>query len=210
MKWHLDDGTGLAIRQETHFPWSGEVKLTVTPAQAKEFTLYLRNPGWSAKTMVRVNGKAADSGQPGQYMALRRQWKAGDVVELGFDMTPQMIHANPAVREDVGKLAFQSGPVVFCMEELDQKVQTRQVNLGDYAAHPEGETSVRFDPTLLGGVMVLEHKGTLLPATEQQALYRASGQRPEQQSTTLTLIPYYAWANRQPSSMQVWVPYRET
>ena len=210
MDWHLEDGTGLKIRQETNYPWSGDVKLTVTPAEAKEFTVHLRNPGWSPKTTVRVNGKATDSSQPGQYIALRRQWKPGDVVELQFDMTPQMIHANPAVREDVGKLAFQSGPVVFCMEELDQTVQTRQVNLGDYAAHPGGETTVRFDPALLGGVALLEHKGTLLPATAQQALYQPSGQRSDRQSTTLTFIPYYAWANRQPSSMQVWVPYRET
>ncbi len=170
LDWHLEDGTGLKIRQETEYPWEGAVKLTVSPATAKEFTVFLRNPGWSQKTVVRVNGQPMDSGQPGHYLPLRREWKPGDTIDVVFDMAPQMIHANPAVREDVGKLAFQRGAVVFCMEGLDRKVRTTQVNLSGYAAHPTGETTARYDPALLDGVVVLEHTGMLPAAAEGEAL----------------------------------------
>ncbi len=209
MNWHLEDGTGLKLTQETNFPWSGEVRIAVAPAQPKEFTLFLRIPGWSGKTAVRVNGKIAEGVKPGEYLAVRRLWKPGDTVELAMDMTPQLIEANPAVKEDVGKVAFQRGPVVFCMEELDQKVQTRQVNLGDYSAQKGGETSSRFDSGLLDGIIILEHHGAVTAATEKLALYRPASEQEAAQPTTLTFIPYYAWANRTPSAMQVWVPFRQ-
>ncbi len=217
MNWRLEDGTGLSLAQKTNFPWTGDIQIAVTPAQPKEFTIFLRIPGWSRQTGVRVNGKAVEGGQPGEYLAVRREWKPGDNIALAFDMSPQMIEANPAVKEDVGKLAFQRGPIVFCMEELDQKTKAQQVNLGDYSVKKTGVTTARFDPALLDGVAVLEHQGELMPAAEQLGLYRSvAEQRPAQQpaqqpaqETTLTFIPYYAWANRQRSAMQVWVPYRE-
>ena len=210
MDWHLEDGTGLKIAQKTNYPWDGAVQLTVSPAQPAEFTVYLRIPGWSAKNSVQVNGKAIEGAQSGQYLAIRRRWADGDRVDLAMDMTPQVLEANPAVAEDVGKLVLQRGPVVFCMEELDQKVHSRQINMADFAAHKTGETKAHFDPDLLDGVIVLEHPGSITPAAEQVGLYHAANTPPlEQNATTLTLIPYYAWANRAPSSMQVWIPYKQ-
>ncbi len=209
LNWHLEDGTGLNIVQKTNYPWTGDVQIAVSPAQPAEFTVYLRIPGWSTKNSVRVNGKAIDGAQPGEYLAIRRRWASGDHVEIAMDMTPQVLEANPAVMEDVGKLVLQRGPVVFCMEELDQKVRSRQINMGDYAAHKTGETKAHFDPDLLDGVVVLEHPGSITPAAEQVGLYHAATTSPDtHDATTLTLIPYYAWANRTPSSMQVWIPYK--
>ncbi|HVG26092.1 MAG TPA: beta-L-arabinofuranosidase domain-containing protein, partial [Acidobacteriaceae bacterium] len=212
MNWHLEDGTGLKLTQATQYPWDGAVRIAVEPAQVKEFTVYLRMPGWSQRNAVRVNGKAVEGAQAGQYLAVKRQWKAGDVVELGFDMRPQMIEANPAVKDDLGKLALQRGPIVFCMEGLDQKTKGQQVNLADYTVHKGGETQARFDERLLDGVMVLEHEGTVSSAGAGDGLYRTAstkGAGAEAQRSTLTFIPYYAWANRERSPMQVWVPFRE-
>ena len=53
MNWHLQDGTALAITQVTRYPWEGEYSLTVNPAEAKEFTVYVRIPGWSQKNTVK-------------------------------------------------------------------------------------------------------------------------------------------------------------
>jgi DUF1680 family protein len=211
MDWHLEDGTGLKIAQETSYPWAGDVRLTVSPAQTKEFTVYLRIPGWSGKNTVAVNGKAVEGARPGEYLAIRRVWSAGDRVELGMDMTPQLIEANPSVTEDVGKLVLQRGPVVFCMEELDQATQTEQINLGDYVAVKAGGTKAGFDAGLLGGVVVLEHPGQLRRA-ETLGLYEAVGvgiAGADEKRTTLKLIPYYAWANRERSAMQVWIPFEQ-
>jgi len=210
MDWHLEDGTGLKIAQKTNYPWKGDVELTVSPEKSHEFTVFLRIPGWSPNNKVRVNGKAIEGSKPGEYLALRRTWNAGDRIELAMDMTPQMLQANPAVMEDVGKAAMQRGPVVFCMEGLDQKAQQHGPNLSNLRADLKGETRVRFDPEMLGGITVLEHPGSI-SVQEKADLYRtAAAPVHENAATTLTLIPYYAWANREPSAMQVWIPFRET
>lgn len=209
MDWHLEDGTGLKISQKTEYPWKGDVSMTVSPAKAHEFTVYLRIPGWSAKNSVRVNGKTVEASRPGEYLAIRRTWNPGDRIELAMDMSPHLLRANPAVMEDVGKTAMQRGPVVFCMEGLDQKVQEKERNLANLRADLKGETTVRYEPEMLGGVAVLEHPGRVVTGANAD-LYRSAGaETGEHAATTLTLIPYYAWANRKPSPMQVWIPYTE-
>jgi len=209
MKWHLEDGTGLRIAQKTQYPWNGDVELTVSPEKAHEFTVFLRIPGWSGKNTVRVNGNVVEGAKAGEYLAIRRTWNAGDRIELAMDMTPRVLQANPAVMEDVGKVAMQRGPVVFCMEGLDQAAQDHGLNLSKLRADLKGETKVRFEPEMLGGVTVLEHPGTLVAEASPDLYSAAVEDTAQKKGTMLTLIPYYAWANRKPSPMQVWIPYNE-
>ncbi len=210
MSWHLEDGTGLRMTQATSYPWAGDVHLTVSPAQPKDFTVFVRIPAWSQTNRVRVNGNVIEGATPGEYLAIHRRWSAGDRIELAFDMTPRVLRANPAVAEDVGKVVLQRGPIVFCMEDLDQTIHAQQRNLGDFVAHGTGETKARFEPALLGGITVLEHPGSLRPAEPHAALYEpASPEAGMAEPITLTLIPYYAWANRSPSAMQVWIPEKQ-
>ena len=206
LDWHLEDGTPLKVEQVTEYPWLGTVQMTVTPAQPKTFTLYARIPGWSARNTVRVNGQEMKGGTPGQYLPIRREWKPGDRVEIAFDMQPQFVHANPAVKEDVGKVAVQRGPVVFCMEGIDQRVTTHQRNLAAFRITPEGTTTARYEPDLLGGIVVMEHPGTVHEAVAPLYVSTAAD-TPGGAPVKIILIPYYAWANRAPSAMQVWIPY---
>jgi uncharacterized protein len=209
LTWHLQDGSGLRIEQKTTYPWDGEVHIAVTPEEARDFTVHLRIPGWSQKNAVTVNGAPVAEIVPGTYLAIQRRWSAGDVIQLHFDMAVQRIKANPAVAEDRGRIAFQRGPVVFCMEMLDQADLVQQDGFSHCIAEMAGGSECRFVPDLLGGVMVLEHPGTVARSSAASPLYfNASESRPaEETRTTLKLIPYYAWANRSPSLMQVWVPY---
>jgi uncharacterized protein len=211
--WRLQDDTALRIQQTTRYPWDGDVKMTVRPAQPCEFTLYVRIPGWSQKTMVRVNGAPLADVRPGVYLPIRRHWTSGDTVELTFDMTTRLLKANPAVNEDRGRVAFQRGPVVFCMERLDQPDRSaaqQSPGLVDYTAHLGASTTEHFDPELLGGVIVLEHQGSIVHSSPGTGLYYPVNEveKLTESPTTLRLIPYYAWANRAPSAMQVWIPYR--
>jgi DUF1680 family protein len=206
MTWHLEDGTGLHISQKTNYPWSGDVQLGISPAKSTEFTIYLRIPAWSAKSSVHVNGVAVEGVQRGEYHAIRRRWAQGDRVDLALDMTPQVIEANPAVMEDVGKVVLQRGPVVYCMEELDQSAHPHALNMADFTAHRTGETRTRFQSDQLGGITILEHPGSLHSAEQADLYHAASAGEGAAQAVTLTLIPYYAWANRTPSPMQVWIP----
>jgi uncharacterized protein len=225
LSWRLHDGNGLKIRQQTRYPWAGDVRLTITPAAPSEFTVFVRIPGWSnpgaGQNTVKVNGAPLESAQaagvrPGTYLPLRRRWAAGDVIELSFAMPVQALRANPAVNEDRGRVAFQRGPCVFCMEQLDQADADSTINLSDYtaslnAASLDAPDSEQFDPGLLDGVMVVERKGTIVQPTVDRGLYFpvSESEDPQQTATTLKLIPYYAWANRAPSAMQVWIPYKQ-
>ena len=210
MDWQLQDGKGLQMVQTTNYPWEGDVKLTVSPSAPAEFAVYVRIPGWSAKSTVKVNGRQMEGAEPGKYFAIRREWSANDVIELSFDMTTQLLKANPAVVEDHGRVAFQRGPLVYCMEHLDQTDQQYGMNLTYFSTHLGAETSARFEPGLLDGVMVLEHPGSLSHTVQAEGLYFSASktERLQEAPTTLKLIPYYAWANRGPAGMQVWIPYK--
>ncbi|HET7104486.1 MAG TPA: beta-L-arabinofuranosidase domain-containing protein [Terracidiphilus sp.] len=211
MNWRLADGNQLKISQQSNYPWDGNIAITVSPAQSSEFVMYVRIPGWSATNTVKVNGTEVTGAMPGHYLAIRRTWAPNDVIELSFDMTTHLLKANPAVIEDRGRVAFQRGPIVFCMEHLDQPDRQHGPNLNYFTAKVGEETTHRFDPGLLDGVLVLEHPGTITRSAADKVLYYRASQEeePEIKQTTLRLIPYYAWANRGPSSMQVWIPYTQ-
>jgi hypothetical protein len=209
MNWRLQDGTALKMRQSTDYPWSGNVKISVSPATPSEFSVHVRIPGWSAENVVKVNGEAVAGAQPGQYLAIRRKWSSNDTVDLSFDMRPRLLRANSSVSEDRGRVAFQRGPIVFCMENLDQANRERMMNIAGYSAQLAAETTSRFDSGLLDGVMVLEHPGKVSSPPSDARLYfpETEAAKTEETPATLRLIPYYAWANRGPSAMQVWIPY---
>ena len=197
------------MTQKTNYPWDGAVEITVSPAKPSEFSFYLRVPGWSAGTQVSVNGKAVSGAAPGQYLAVRRRWADGDVVNVKFAMTPQVIEANPRVVDDYGRVAVQRGPLVYCLEQLDQPkgVQLFDVSLdvrqkGASAFHEE------FNRDLLGGIVVLKHTGAMSEKSSSgSALYRTySAEASQRRQVELSFIPYYAWANRVGTPMQVWTP----
>jgi hypothetical protein len=210
LDWRLHDGAPLRIAQTTRYPWEGNVKIELTPAQPTEFTLYLRIPGWSQQNVVRVNGSPVENVRPGTYLPIRRRWSAGEIVELSFDMTTRQLKANPAVNEDRGRVAFQRGPIVYCMEMLDQAAGQQSPDLVAYTTKLDASTDTRFDPNLLDGVIVLEHPGAIVQHPSDTGLYysTAAAAQSDESPTALRLIPYYAWANRAPSPMQVWIPYR--
>jgi len=210
MKWHLSSGTPIVLRQTTKYPWEGTIEISVAPASPEDFTLFVRIPGWSKQNSVQVNGKDTAGVTAGQYLPLRRRWSSGDKVTLSFDMRPQVVHANPAVADDRGRIALQRGPIVYCMEQLDQNEASKDSSIFPYyTAQLTETTTARYDAGLLEGVVVLEHPGSLLPAAAP-ALYQAALPQPGSGTDTkLKMIPYYAWSNRDLSAMQVWVPYQQ-
>jgi uncharacterized protein len=207
LNWSLESGIGLKVTQKTNYPWDGDVEMAVTPAQPAEFAIYVRVPGWTDHAEVSVNGKPVDRVQPGKYLAIYRRWSAGDVVKLKTEIVPQVIMANPRVADDTGRVAVQRGPLIYCLEEIDQP---SGISLSDVAVNPgrqpAEEFQAEFKRDLLGGMMVLHHEGIAYErGTSNSALYfryREGASRTKR--LPLTFIPYYAWANRQATSMQVW------
>jgi uncharacterized protein len=207
LAWKLEDGTSLSVAQKTKYPWDGAVDVSVSPAKTVEFTLYLRVPGWSNGTQVTVNGKPLSGATPGQYFALKREWKMGDVVNLKFDMKPQVIQANHRVVEDFGRVAVQRGPLVYCLEQMDQPdgVALHDVSF-DLRNGTGSQFREEFDKDLLGGVLLLKHPGAVnaKPAGAKELYQPYSGEAQSTRPVELKFIPYYAWANRTQTAMQVW------
>jgi uncharacterized protein len=106
MNWQLENGNPIKVVQTTRYPWEGNVMIQVAPAHPEEFSFYVRIPGWSRNTTVKVNGKPTDAPASGEYFKLRRVWTAGNVVEVVFKMETQLVHANPAVADDTGRIVI--------------------------------------------------------------------------------------------------------
>ena len=210
LDWHLEDGTGIKVQQKTNYPWDGAVQLTLTPAQPTEFTFHVRVPGWATNAAVAVNGKAEPGVKAGEYLALGRNWKPGDRVTLTLPMQTVSVAANPRVAEDHGKVAVRRGPVIYCMEELDQEHGVALADLSVALGQRSGkEFQNEYKADLLDGVVILRHRGSAYEVSSAtEALYSpANAASNKTRPVDLTFIPYYVWANRQPSAMQVWVPY---
>ena len=213
MDWHLEDGTGLKISETTGYPWQGEVNFTVSPAQPAEFTFYVRIPAWSTTTSVQVNGQLVTGATPGQYLPIRRRWTAGDKVQLRLDMTPRLMVANPKLVDDTGRVALQRGPLVYCAEQLDQPgVASLDDVVLTLGRDPTKDVRVESKPEMLGGILALRVPGAVYEKPlGDEPLYQplAKGAPRRTRSVSLTLIPYYAWSNREPTPMEVWIPYRQ-
>jgi uncharacterized protein len=203
-------GRRVHIRQETMYPWDGAVKLAVSPASAGEFELAIRIPGWAqghpvpgdlyaysdgrvSPVVVRLNGSEITPGPQQGYVKIRRIWNPGDTVEVDFPMPVRRVLANPAVKADLGRVAVERGPVVFCAEWPDNGGQVRNLVLADDVALSSESRS-----DLLGGVTVVDGDGA--------ALVEPRPGRPAFETPQKTLlIPYYAWAHRGPGEMMVWL-----
>jgi DUF1680 family protein len=208
----LTDGS-MEVRQKTEYPWSGKVDLLVDPATPLKATLHIRIPGWAkgapiASTLyyyvaerktqipVTVNGETVEYQEENGYAILTRTWKQGDRVSIDFPMPTEKVLADGRVKDDEGRFVFQRGPIVYCLEGPDNRDSLVRDILVDTAATAE----VSYHPTVLGGIDELTVTGMAL---KRQAGDTTLLQSPEE----ITAIPYFAWANRGPSEMTVWVPY---
>jgi uncharacterized protein len=208
-------GQKLKIAQETRYPWDGAVKMTVTPARARRFTINVRIPGWARNQpvpgdlytfadksneppVIKVNGRALlDQLMSKGYVPIARTWRAGDVIELNLPMPVRRVAAHASVEADRDRVALQRGPIVFAAEGPDNPDgKVRNLVLPDANA-----LTSEFRADLLNGVQVIKGRAIALSLDENGAV-----QKKEQ---PFTAIPYATWANRGRSEMMVWLPRTE-
>lgn len=192
--------TAVTLKVTTEYPWDGKVVLDLTPAVHGRFALRLRVPGWCQNAAVAVNRRAVKTPVLERgYLVLDREWKQGDRVELDLPMPVERVAANPHVKADQGLLAIQRGPIVYCLEQCDQTEPLAALWLPQ-----EADLKAAREPGLLGGVVTIT--GEARATTEPQwrrSLYQSA---PSAGRVALKAIPYYAWDNRQPGPMKVWLP----
>ncbi|UJW85084.1 glycoside hydrolase family 127 protein [Devosia sp. SL43] len=194
-------GTKVALREVSTYPWSGDIKIHVDPASPAAFDVKLRIPGWSSGAKVSVNGQAVDiSKTVNGYLTINRTWAKGDVVSLDLPMPAVRLYAHPGVIMDAGRVALKRGPLVYCIEEVDNPGGRVQRLKLPRSAELQAET--RAD--LFDGVVTLKAKALAIKEGDWKTLYRTTP--PADDTATLTALPYYLWANRGQGSMMVWVP----
>ncbi len=191
------------LKETSNYPWDGKIKIKIDPKSEQSFALKLRIPAWShGKAKAKVNGKNINvkSNLQKGYLTIDRNWKAGDVVALDLPMEARRIYANPAVKADVGKVALARGPLVYCLEQLDNaKTPVTNVFLSQ-----KSKIKAEAKSKLLGGTVVLKAPAGVLSRKQWEGkLYLDLP--PVEMPTTLTAIPYYQWANRGPNAMRVWI-----
>jgi len=193
-------GHKLTLNVTTDYPWDGKVTLRPQLGVPAEFELRLRVPGWCDGAGASVNGQGVSNlVMERGYLVLARQWRQGDAVELNLPMPVQRIAANPRAKDDLNCLALQRGPLVYCLEQCDQSEPLAGLVL------PAGaEVRAESAPGLLGGVVVLKGNAEAAPEPEWEGkLYQPV---PHVRRVAITAIPYYAWDNRAPGAMKVWLP----
>jgi DUF1680 family protein len=188
------------VAVDTSYPWSGTVTVEVVECGDTEWTLSLRVPAWA-------RGAAVD-GQPvgPGYAEVTRHWRPGDRVVLELDVSPRLTAANPRIDAVRGCVALERGPVVFCLEAFDLPagIELSDVAL-DLAVDPVDSGPV----SQLAGVPGVALKGVVRDVDGwRQTEYRDLRELPTGSTspTSLLAVPYFAWANRGPGGMRVWIP----
>lgn len=203
-----DGGRRLAVQVSTGYPWQGQVSVTVTAAGGEPAGLHLRVPGWCSGAAATVNGVPAAAGTADGWLHLTRQWQPGDVVMLDLPMPVRLTAGHPRADAMRGCLAAERGPLVYCLEQADLPAHAR---LDDVTIDADGPLRAARQPGLLGDVVTVTARGYLRrPGSPGGAWWPY--QPPESAATagwqeiTLTAVPYFAWANRGPGAMRVWIP----
>ena len=206
---HLDNARTVSLRQRTQYPWDGYVEIEVDAES--EFSLMLRIPAWCEQgTEIEINGEPFDgSALPGSYAEIRRVWRRGDNVRLALPMPVRYEECHPYVAENAGRVALMRGPLLYCVEQVDNP----GLDLRDIVLPDDASFSVQSRPDLLGGVAVLETLAEIVLPDEEwrERLYcrvRPRADEPQDTTAKVTAIPYYAWANRDPGPMRVWLRSR--
>lgn len=200
-------GEEIAIREETDYPFRGEVRLAVS-ANA-EFPLVLRVPAWASSATVAVNNESPKKLNTKGFYPLRRTWKNGDYVRIRFDLEPRI---DTGYRDSA---IFERGPLVFslpldgqwtALKKYAQKSADWQITSDkkwNYAVQT-GDCAAKAAEHSLGGLpfdsahpaVLLAINGRLLP--EWIVHENSAGPLPQSPVTSkeplesLTLVPYGA------------------
>ena len=200
----------VVLEQQTRYPWTGDVTVSVKKNKAGTFALKIRIPGWVRGEVVpsdlyryadgkrlgyavKVNGEPVEAELQSGYFTIERKWKKGDRVEVHFDMEPRVVKAHHKVEADRGLVAVERGPLVYCAEWPDNDFDLTNMLVN---RTPAFETVER--PDLLYGLTEIR--------TDAQVLGYDPIGRLTVSDVKLTLIPYYAWAHRGTGNMKVWLP----
>ncbi|WP_460968197.1 glycoside hydrolase family 127 protein [Spirosoma migulaei] len=205
--------TSIPLQLDTNYPWQGAIKITVNPAKKVAYALHVRLPGWaenvpapgklyqftdSVKTAINVllNGKPVAYRKEKGYLVIDRTWQKGDVVEVALPMDVRQVTSRADVKANQDRVALQRGPLVYCVEGADNGGRAWNILVPAKATFATKPHQILDEP-----VIAIQANLSVVEASPDGLAVQTSPR-------TITAIPYYAWANRGKSPMQVWLPSR--
>ena len=210
LKAELSSGQTVGLELETDYPWDGAVSVRVVESGGTPWSLQVRVPAWCAAPEVHLNGARLDvAAEANGYLGVERAWSPGDRLQLRLPVAPRLTEPHPRIESTRGCVAIERGPLVYCLEQVD----SASASVLDVRLDPGAPLGEAWRPDLLGGVMTVQASGEAAHVTKWAAsTFRPlqTGAGVEPQGVQLTAIPYFAWANRQPGPMRVWIPLRQT
>jgi len=201
------------MQVETNYPWDGNVKMTIEPEKRKqEFALRIRIPGWvkgeaspgdlyrfcnpqSSAWSLSVNGKHVPYYEENGYVVVKRSWTPGDVVEFVMPMEVMKVEAREEVKANRNRLAYQRGPLIYCVEGPDNE------QVWNLIVPRDASISTKAGNVLTEKIVALDIDAKCTNITND-------GTKVEVGNKLLRAIPYYTWCNRGNAQMQVWLPYK--
>jgi hypothetical protein len=197
------------LLQKTNYPWDGKVEISVEPKKSDKFALLVRIPGWAGNEVVpgdlysfqdknsrqvslAVNGQPVELNIDKGFCKIERLWKAGDKIELNLPMQVRRVIAKKEVYSDDGKVALQRGPIVYCLEGVDNGGRVLNLVIPD-----DSQLKTEFKSGLLNGIEIITGTAAIVKRDEKGT--PIAGEQKD-----FVAIPYYAWAHRGSSEMTVW------
>lgn len=179
-----EEDNKVILQQVTDYPWDGRVTLKVESlAKPLKKEIRLRIPSWCKQYEISVNGDKQENYRIEMgYAVIAKEWREGDEISFSMDMPVEIVEADPRVKENIEKRAVQRGPLVYCIEEVDNP------EFDNLILTSNSKFRSSFNDSLLNGITVIEAVTN---------------------SKTIKLIPYYAWDNRVPGQMKVWINYKK-
>ena len=198
------------VLQQNNYPWDGALKFIINPKNAATFNMLIRIPGWAqsqaipsdlyqfakkltSTTVIKVNGQSVEYDIQNGYASINRTWKKNDKVEVNFAMEVKRVVASEKIKDDIGKVALQRGPLMYCAEWVDNNGKASNIIMPANTIF-----TTAFKPGLLNGITVLnaDVPAVIINGKESIATVKQA----------FTAIPYYCWANRGKGEMMLWFP----
>ncbi|MFI1772417.1 aceric acid hydrolase [Thalassobellus citreus] len=197
------EGDKIELEQITNYPWDGNIQLRVIKAPKKDFTMFLRIPGWSQESTIAINNKMINEDVvSGSYSSISRKWKKGDVIELNIPMPVELMQGNPLVEEIKNQVAVKRGPIVYCLEseDISKKTDINNIVLDINSQFTTNKINIANRE-----VHAIKGKAFVEKGDWSKALYKPISK--DKETVDINLVPYFSWGNRSKGDMTVWMSY---
>lgn len=184
------------IEVSGRYPYEGNVGFKII--SGGRFTLSVRIPSWCRKWSASLNGKKLEAKAENGYLALTRDWAAGDRLELMLELTIDVVRANAKVTADAGKIALMRGPVVYALESVDNGPGVNNLLIPAEQEFRLGEASgLPGVPAILGSA--------LRESDESAGALYSRNRVPKREKANFTAVPYALWQNRGDGELATWL-----